>query len=363
MSDKESDVNPGNEASGTGAKPKCCTQCKQPVKGHEGPTGRACKYREDATYEDHDESGTEEPSIDQSNILKQLVSQMAALNVNLDAMRIGQSALLHTVQAMNTDNAQPPNNPPVAHHDNHPASPALVETKQIALEFGGNITEKSSKSAINGEFANLSDFLPAITQSVTEMETMVSTGGSICVRPRRPQRAIDSFHMWLTSWSNYESLILSNRPTLYSKFAHYRSFIQSCDSKYVWHAVYAYDCRFRARLANNKSWDFQKSDTDIYITTFDATTVKRNLKQCFRCKSLDHAIAECPFPAPASLEENKKKTSYNNQTTRRDRWVHQGKEGCHNFQIGRCTDINCRRAHVCKSCRGPEPFNKCSHCH
>ena len=119
MSDKESDVNPGNEASGTGAKPKCCTQCKQPVKGHEGPTGRACKYR-DVTYEDHDESGTEEPSIDQSNILKQLVSQMAALNVNLDAMRIGQTALLHTVQAMNTDNAQPPKIhlsriPPVRH--------------------------------------------------------------------------------------------------------------------------------------------------------------------------------------------------------------------------------------------------------
>ena len=127
--------------------------------------------------------------------------------------------------------------------------------------------------------------------------------------------------------------------------------MQSCYKKYLWHAVYAYDCRFRATLATNNSWEFHKSNTDNYITTFDTTTVKRGLKQCFRCKPLQHSVQDCPFPPPSSLEENAKKT--NTSFTRREKWFHMGKEGCHNFQAGRCQDGSCRRAYVCKSCRGP----------
>ena len=356
---------------GTGARPKCCSACKNPVNGHDGPTGRTCKHvsPEKANVEINEESSSGDEVTDQNSVLRLLVNQMAALNVNLEAMRTGQKELQKTVQTMNVGKPRDASETGNAsqHGDKaqggqqgaNYADAAVHETKHIALEFGGSITERTSKSAINGEFANLSDFLPAITPSVTDMETAVSTGGSIYVRPRRPHRAIDSFHTWLNAWSNYEALILSKQPTLYRNFAHYRSFIQSCDNKYVWHAVYAYDCRFRAQLANNKSWELQKSHMDIYITTFDTTTVKRSLKQCYRCKSPGHAIAECPFPASSSLEENKKKTP----SLRRDKWFHLGNEGCNNFQVGRCTDVNCKRAHVCKSCRGPEPFQRCTKCH
>ena len=102
---------------------------------------------------------------------------------------------------------------------------------------------------------------------------------------------------------------MSHKPTLYTSLVQYRSFMQSCDKKYLWHAVYAYACRFRATLATNNFWEFHKSNTVIYITTFDTTTVKRRLKQCFRCKSLEHSVQDCPFPAPSSLEENAKKTN------------------------------------------------------
>ena len=194
------------------------------------------------------------------------------------------------------------------------------------------------------------------------METYVTSEGSVQVRPKKQKKVIDLFTSWSSAWSNYEAIIVAQRPELYINFAQYRNLIQSCDKKYIWHSVYAYDCRFRAYLANSKSWKFHHTNTDIYIyiTTFDATTLKRGAKQCFRCRSFNHTVHNCPFPATPAVEETKK-----NPTPRviRDKWIHKGKEGCHNFQIGRCADAMCRRAHVCKSCRGPEPYNKCRHCH
>ena len=221
------------------------------------------------------------------------------------------------------------------------------------------MSERSSKSALNCEFNNLSEFLPSQHDPSSDMETYVDSNNSIQVRPKKLKRSLDSFANWLSAWNNYEELLMSKKPELYSYLSAYRSFIHNCDKKYLWHAIYAYDCRHRAKLASSHSWEFHHVDNDLYITIFDASTVKRSAKQCFRCKSLDHPVQECPFPAPNSMEENKKKPSSKGS---RYKWIHQGKEGCNNYQYGRCTETSCPRAHVCRSCRGPEPFHRCSSC-
>ena len=205
---------------------------------------------------------------------------------------------------------------------------------EIDLEQNADLTPNADvrKMALSGEFINLSDFMPLNNMpDSSELETVVSQSGSMYVRPRKSRRAIDSFMSWLSAWLNYEALLIAHKPTLYTSLVQYRSFMQSCDKKYLWHAVYAYDCRFRATLATNNSWEFHKSNTDIYITTFETTTVKRGLKQCFRCKSLEHSVQDCPFPAPSSLEENAKKT--NTSFTRREKWFHMGKEGWHSMEF------------------------------
>ena len=43
--------------------------------------------------------------------------------------------------------------------------------------------------------------------------------------------------------------------------------------------------------------------TPIYITTFDATTLKRGAKQCFCCRSFDHTVHNCPFPVTSVVDE------------------------------------------------------------
>ena len=296
--------------------------------------------------------------------LQQMVTQMTDLNIGLIGMK---TDILNAI-----DKADPQGNasgnarsqsPPVISAPNSTDTDAIsgIEQKQILLAMGGTVSEKTAKSALNGEFVNLSDFIPCIPESVTDMETIVSHNGTLHVRPRRQRKVIDSFSTWISAWANYEALVLTKLPNLYHNFAKYRYFIQTCDRKYLWHACYAYDCRFRASVANSKIWDFHQSNSDIYITTFDATTVKRSAKQCYRCKAFDHNVMECPFPAPNQMAEIKKTSSSASSSARfsRDKWSHLGKEGCHNFQSGRCTDTYCRRAHVCKACRGPESFFRC----
>ena len=45
------------------------------------------------------------------------------------------------------------------------------------------------------------------------------------------------------------------------------------------------------------------------------------------------------------------------------RWFNNGIEGCNNYQLERsCSYPGCRRAHVCRSCRGPDPYARCRTC-
>jgi hypothetical protein len=86
----------------------------------------------------------------------------------------------------------------------------------------------------------------------------------------------------------------------------YRELIQNCDKNFKWSAVYKYDIRFRAKLAETKSFDFDKVDTSMYTTIFDATAVKTATKACLRCKATDHLVAKCPFPEENAMAENSK---------------------------------------------------------
>ena len=188
------------------------------------------------------------------NLLTDLISQMTTLNVNIDAMRQDQSqimqAITHTQSGVHADRARSRD-----HRDdtrNRDASnigaipnsnevQAMIDSKHVPLPVGGSITEKAQKSALNGQFTNLAEFIPCnnVPES-SDMETVVTQSGSLYVRPRKPLKVVDSFATWLTAWSNYEALIISHRPELYNNFVQYRIFIQSCDKKYLWHSVYGW---------------------------------------------------------------------------------------------------------------------------
>ena len=56
----------------------------------------------------------------------------------------------------------------------------MIDTKHVPLPVGGSITEKAQKSALNGEFTNLAEFIPCnnVPES-SDMETVVTQSGSL----------------------------------------------------------------------------------------------------------------------------------------------------------------------------------------
>ncbi len=212
------------------------------------------------------------------------------------------------------------------------------------MEGGSKISDSTYKNAISGEFINLEEFVSSISREGEANEGKY--------------KVLDNFYVWLRAWNEFEKLIMIVQPQLYSKLSAYRRFIQSIDKKYNWPAIHSYDIRFRTELARVKSFDYDHQNNDLVVTILDATAVKGDLSRCFRCKSVEHVVQACPFPAhmvpvEAIPKENKIKPF---------RWYHQGTEGCNNFNAGNCNYAQCNRAHVCKGCRSATPYVRCSQC-
>lgn len=238
-----------------------------------------------------------------------------------------------------------------------------VASNKRVLSTGVIISEKTYQSAISGEFVDLAEFLPDSTASVnipTEAISAHVEGNNLKLQPKKPRRGIHDFAGWLQAWNSYEMVLVEKRPDIYCKLVNYRQFVQSCDQKYYWQAVAVYDVRFRANLAKNKSFDYADIDHSIFVTVLDATAVKRDARRCHRCRAYDHLVHECPFPASSSLETGKAEKT--DKKTTNEKWYHMSKEGCNNFNQGKCQNTQCSRAHVCKGCRGPEPQLRCPTC-
>ena len=227
------------------------------------------------------------------------------------------------------------------------AEAAATDSK--VLIGGAQISRKVVESAVRGEYIILSEFLPNPETQIApqHLEASVSENGLIEFKQKAPKKAIESFFAWLTAFTNLEEILVSRKPEIYPKLVAYRRFIQQCDKKYTWPSVRAYDCRYRAELAKQHSLEYQKVDLELFSEIFDAGALK-NTRRCFRCKSYDHVIQRCPFPEAQAME--KEKTG--SQTT----------EICLKYNEGRCNYPLCRRSHMCKQCKGPSPFIRCT-CH
>ena len=377
LEDSEEYSAAGDDSLLEGAKSgKKCTKCFRPTKGHIGPCGVKCintpasKDEEEgspqATGDQESEclENVKQPVDNQmSVVLKELVNQMSELNLTMWKMNESQNEIREALKGRKIG----PTEEKTAESEIHPKVDSKTGSSTLPLDqhdtmstlpAGVKITQKTKDAALRGEFVNLSEFLQFAESAVSnDLEPSVQNG-ILTFAPRKPKKCIESFHSWLMAWNSYEQLLISEKPELYNRLVCYRRFIQSCDVKFMWHATYSYDCRFRAKLAQAHSFQYDQIDYDLYITIFDTTAVRRNAKTCFRCKSLEHSVQDCPFPSRNPMEENKKgqkgKTS--------ERWFHNNTEGCNNYQSGKCVFPGCKRAHVCRQCRGSDPFYKCATC-
>ena len=112
-------------------------------------------------------------------------------------------------------------------------------------------------------------------------------------------------------------------------------------------------------------FDFNELNSTLFTTIFDDPAVNYSAKTCLSCKSYDHCVSNCPFPAKPAITRSPSdaKTQRSNPSKRPSQpWFHEGNEGCNNYQTGNCHFSSCERAHVCRKCNGPDPMFKCKSC-
>ena len=350
-----------------------CTTCGNPCKGHSGPTGHKCQLSKAQTTQESSINSNKNDTSADLNMLKFVAEQMQQLNLNFEALKQSQDNLCQCL--MNKQNVTESTIASTTEHSSggataepvlpvqRPMTPAKVTPEQSSIATSLHIPEKTVTSVQDGEYANLTEFIPGNEMAPQDWEAAM-VNGQLEMRPKKSRKAIDNFGAWLRAWNRYEMVLLEKHPECYQELIQYRSFIQDCDRKFNWSAVYAYDIRHRSTCACKKSLCFSKVDVNLYTTVMDATSIKKGAAQCYRCKSFDHLVQECPFQASAPMEANPKegsKVQRNRQTP--DRWYHNNQEGCNNFQFGKCTfGQSCKRAHVWKQCKGPDPYYKCKQC-
>ncbi|KAK3739968.1 hypothetical protein QZH41_009484, partial [Actinostola sp. cb2023] len=182
--------------------------------------------------------------------------------------------------------------------------------------------------------------------------------------PKRTE-TIESFDQWLEAWTIYEGQLMSSDPTRYNELARYRSIIQKANRKFRWSAVYDYDTQFRKSLDDiAPSGQLDIVDTTLYSTILDSSSVRKEGLTCQRCKSENHLVRDCLFRPKSTLEENKttKKASSGqaDNNWNFERWFANNKQGCNLYQRRACQQgAECKRAHVCKACRGNHSLADC----
>ena len=95
----------------------------------------------------------------------------------------------------------------------------------------------------------------------------------------------------------------------------YRETIQAACRKFNWSSVYIYDQKFRAQLAESRYLSYDSIDHDLYVTIFNTDALRSDAIRCFRCKSYDHVVIQCPFPARPAEKQAKQEVLIRHRNT------------------------------------------------
>ena len=350
-----------------------CPGCKTPKSNHHfGTPGKNCTGPSDGTEIQESET-SDEPST----------------SVLLDAIRNLSSQMEH-LQMQHNDlkkQVQSPQHPPVladqaSKSSQHPTPLTQIATPAANTTTANNtsLSEKLAQAAAKGEYIDFSDLLSTLSPFANlpnngniPAQSDINCVAYVIKAPRK--RQIDSFDTWLQAWNAYEKLVMAAQPSRYTELASYREQIQFANRKFRWPSVYMFDIHSRMAYAKQiqlGSASLDVIDTTLYATVLDASALRPHPRQCSRCKSFDHLVKDCTFLAQDQMEETtpQKSTGYGlrnpvgnqNLSWKYTRWYSPtGQEGWNLYQRKACYQgANCKRAHICKSCRGDHPEADCT---
>ena len=251
----------------------------------------------------------------------------------------GQTELLHAVRLLSEQVG--------ALQLEHKALSAKVNTQQLSAPSASSVI--TGATGINSDY-NYVDLVSFLTKTNEENDNK-----------EKGKARIQSFDHWLEAWSAYERNLVEANPSMYKELSHYRQIIQRANRKFRWNSVYDFDVQFRLSLSHCPG-KFDQIDTTLYTTILDSSAVRKDGSSCQRCKSDHHLVRDCPFRARSALEESKgaKKADSAADQWKFEKWYHHSTEGCNLFQRRACQKgKECKRAHVCKACRGEHSLADC----
>ena len=342
-----------------------CTNCGRPTSNHPGPAGKKCS---NFPVEEHEESprslSTDKPD-NKDDVLHELADQMGRITIHLQSLQDDMGDMKRDLKEVRQESKA--SLPGSKASDYMAAGPAPAGTLDVhqCLPSGAKVASKVIQQAKNGEYVNLADFAPCLEPSLVTETSIVD--GVLVFKPKKNIKSMDSFLLWSMAWRTYEELLVGHNPDLYTGFCAYRVFIQTCATKHLWPSVYSYDVRNRAKHSMEKSFQFNVIDNDIYVTTMDSSTIRPNVRQCTRCKSILHPVRDCPFsedgalaPAPRASQTPQSGQSQPRRSSNSGAAASQ--QVCFNFNAGRCNTNRCVRLHICERCGGPDPLLYCPRC-
>ena len=353
------------KSGGSNRRQNVCSKCQRPARGHVGPQGKYCGMMPETSPE-HEPSKLVQPNFDtvsqdsgrdKDAILMELTNQIGKMALSMQQVQ-------QDVTTLKTANVQEPTRLPVSRSQDTSADSKASGDTYECLASGAKVTTKVLKAARTGECVNLIDFAPVLEPSNTTETTLVD--GELVFKAKRAVRSIDSFLLWSLAWRGYEEHLVDGNPRLYKVLSDYRTFIQTSAAKYWWQAVYAYDVRNRSRHSMTRSFNFNRIDTDIYVSCMDPGSMRTNIKQCSRCKSIWHVTRDCPFPSAHEVETSTRQTpstpSPRTDTKGRGHPRKFNQQICFAWNSGRCYGPECERLHVCQGCGGSDPIFRCRSC-
>ena len=220
LSDSETQENTSDP--NVAVKPKRCTTCKNPVRGHAGPTGKHCKGAEGVSQDISDEETQPSPVFTDS-MMSLLIAEIRQLNVFMGKMAQNQDELKNIVLSK-PDTLLPGIHPYQKLLDRRESlldeqksesavggmqQPILATTndqrtstqsREILLNNGARITSSQKADALGGKCVNLNEFLPNHDTHVQDLETFIEDG-TLQIKPKKQKQVIDSFDKWLLAWS------------------------------------------------------------------------------------------------------------------------------------------------------------------
>ena len=219
-----------------------------------------------------------------------------------------------------------------------------------------NVPSHVRERILRGECVDLNTLLPEALGAPKRDTIQLNFSGSRTVELLDPssgghvekvRRHVHDLVTWLEAWSRYMFVLCSHAPSRFSELMAYQATIVSANSSYYPEAWLEYDREFRLAISLDPSKRWDAIDGNLWQLKMTG----RSRPQCSTCR-ITHppSGSQCPFRASRVP---------NQQFAPRSAYTKSGKEICRNFQQGRCSNTDCKFAHVCSQCEGAHARPSC----